>query len=65
MGVYCSVLQRGKAIVILYVVIITITTTTIIIIIIIIIIIMSYRFADRCQQTCVTYTIAVCTVKNF
>ena len=63
MGVYCSVLQRGKAIVILYVVIITITTTTIIIIIIIII--MSYRFADRCQQTCVTYTIAVCTVKNF
>jgi hypothetical protein len=41
---------------------------------------MSYRFADRlragsgcsvlillasCQQTCTTYTIAVCTVKNF
>ena len=25
---------------------------------------MSYRFADSCQQTCMTYTIAVCTVKN-
>jgi len=34
---------------------------------------MSYRFADRwnilillasCQQTCMTYTIAVCTVEN-
>jgi len=24
----------------------------------------SYRFADSCQQTCMTYTIAVCTVKN-
>jgi len=25
---------------------------------------MSYSFADTCQQTCMTYTIAVCTVKN-
>jgi len=25
---------------------------------------MSYTFADSCQQTCITYTIAVCTVKN-
>ena len=29
---------------------------------------MTHRFADslraRCQQTCVSYTIAVCTVKN-
>jgi hypothetical protein len=25
---------------------------------------MSYRFADSCQQTCMTYTIAVCTMKN-
>jgi len=29
---------------------------------------MSYRFADSllasCQQTCMTYNIAVCTVKN-
>jgi len=25
---------------------------------------MSYGFADSCQQTCMTYTIAVCTVKN-
>jgi len=25
---------------------------------------MSHRFADSCQQTCVTYTTAVCTVKN-
>jgi len=24
---------------------------------------MSYRFADSYQQTCMTYTIAVCTVK--
>jgi len=23
-----------------------------------------YRFADSCRQTCMTYTIAVCTVKN-
>jgi len=25
---------------------------------------MSYRFEDSCQQTCMTYTIAMCTVKN-
>ena len=25
---------------------------------------MSYRFADSCQQTCMTYSIAVCTVKT-
>jgi len=23
---------------------------------------MSYRFADSCQQTCMTYIVAVCTV---
>jgi len=25
---------------------------------------MSYRFADSCQQTCMTYTIAACTAKT-
>jgi len=25
---------------------------------------MSYRFADSCQQTCMSYTIAVCTVEK-
>jgi len=25
---------------------------------------MSYGFADRCPQTCMTYNIAVCTVKT-
>jgi hypothetical protein len=24
----------------------------------------SYRFVDSCEQTCMTYIIAVCTVKN-